>query len=118
MFTDETTLQDLTGIEDDERRLIKAFMQGAVYCWVKNRLREPFAVRDLMGGANFEWAGTPLYVLFQKHSRMGKDDETAVKDAGKDLGHLTKAVLYEDKRTFVRGMAGLVRSYYWDGNEP
>ena len=49
---------------------------------------------------------------------MGKDDGTAIEDAAKDLGWLTKTVLHEDKRTYVRAMAGQVRSYRWVGGEP
>ena len=40
---------------------IYSFLQGAVYCWCKNFNDKEFALRDLMGGENFEWTGTPLY---------------------------------------------------------
>ncbi|MCI0693423.1 hypothetical protein L0337_15635 [candidate division KSB1 bacterium] len=70
-----------------------------------------------MGGENFEWKGTPLYVLYQKHIANGKNHESAVEFAAKDLGWLVKAVLKEDKRTFevVKIWAN---SYRWIGNEP
>lgn len=118
MLTPPSELRDVYGITDTEKSLIKAFMQGAVYCWVKNRMGEPFAVRDLMGGENFEWSGTPLYALYLKHINSGKNDDAAIEDAAKDLGWLTKTVLSEDKRHFEAGKAGLVSSYRWVGNEP
>ena len=114
----ESELRDVLGIDNSKKSHIKAFMQGAIYCWVKNCKGKPFSVRDLMGGANFEWAGTPLYALYEKHIEQGKDDDSAVESAGKDLGWLMKTVMAEDKRTFEAGKAGLVSSYRWVGNEP
>jgi len=117
-FTKPSQVRDVHGITDAEKSLIKAFMQGAVYCWIKNRKDEQFAVRNLMGGENFEWCGTPLFVLFQKHIDAGKANKAAIESAGKDLGWLVKAVLHEDKRTFEVGKGGLVSMYRWMGNEP
>ena len=111
-------LRDVRGISETDTALIKAYMQGAVYSWVKNRNGKAFAVRDLVGGENFEWRGTPLYVLYQKHIAAGKDSDSAVKAAARDLGWLVKTVLAEDKRTFVAGKGGLVSTYRWIGNEP
>jgi hypothetical protein len=114
----ETALRNVNGISELEKSLIKAFMQGAVYSWVKNRKDEPFAVRDLAGGENFEWEGTPLFVLWEKQLKLGKKGDDATEDAAKDLGWLTKSVLAEDKRTFKVEKAGMVNSYRWIGNEP
>jgi hypothetical protein len=114
----QSELRDVSGISDAEKDSIKAFMQGAVYCWVKNRKDEQFAVRDLMGGENFDWNGTPLQVLFDKHIEAGKDEESAIKAAGIDLGWIVKTVLDEDRRTFEVVKEELVNKYRWDGNEP
>jgi len=111
-------LRDVRGIGDTEITLIKAFMQGAVYSWVKNRIDEPFAVRDLVGGENFDWDETPLIALYEKHINGGKDNASAIKAAARDLGWLVKTVLAEDKRTFIPSKAGLVNHYRWVGNEP
>lgn len=118
MLKPPSELREVTGISGPEKAAIKTFMQGAVYCWIKNRRGEQFAVRDLMGGENFDWDGTPLYVLFEKHSKQGKSNVAAIEAAGKDLGWLVKAVLSEDKRTFVPNKGGLVSIYHWVGNEP
>ena len=53
-LTPTSELRDVHGIDDTQKRLIKTFMQGAVYCWIKNQKNEPFAVRDLMDGENYE----------------------------------------------------------------
>ena len=111
-------VRDVHGITNDQKALIKSFLQGSVYSWVKNRSREQFAARDLVGGENYEWEGTPLCVLYDKHINLGKPSEDAVKDAGKDLGWLLKAVLAEDKRSFEVGQSGLTAGYRWIGNEP
>lgn len=111
-------LRDVRGIGDSQRIAIKAFLQGAVYSWVKNRSGEPFAVRDLVGGDNRNWEGTPLQELFNKHIGQGKSTEDAAEAAARDLGWLIKTVLAEDKRTFEVAKAGLVSHYRWIGGEP
>ncbi|MFA6102818.1 MAG: hypothetical protein WC721_11570 [Victivallaceae bacterium] len=118
MLLPKSELRSVRGIQDIEKATICAFMQGAIYCWIKNRPGEWFAIRDLMGGENFEWNGTPLYALYQKHIDDGKDNDTAIVSAAKDLGWLVKTVLNNDRRTFESGKSGLVNVYRWVGNEP
>ncbi|PAW76979.1 MAG: hypothetical protein B9S32_12810 [Verrucomicrobia bacterium Tous-C9LFEB] len=110
--------REVSGITDDEKALIEAFLQGAVYCWVKNRHKEQFAARDLVGAENFDWQGTPLYVLYKKHCALGKANDDAIEAAGKDVGWLLKSVLAKDKRHFEVGRSGLTAGYYWAGGEP
>ena len=43
---------------------MRAFLQGAVYCWCKNRKDEWFAARDLLGGDNYYWQSSPLMPLY------------------------------------------------------
>jgi hypothetical protein len=113
----ESELRDVHGIDNNQKTLIKAYMQGAIYSWVKNRKGESFAVRDLVGGENYNWEGTPLFVLWEKQIKLGKKGDDATTDAAKDLGWLTKTVLAEDKRTFMVEKAGMVNSYRWMENE-
>ncbi len=113
-------VRDVYGITNEQKLLIKAYLQGAVYSWVKNRKDESegwFAARDLVGGENFEWQGTPLIVLYEKHNK-GKTYDEAIVGAAKDLGWLLKAVLNDDKRHFEVGKSGLTAAYRWVGNEP
>ena len=93
-------IREVTGISNKEKQRIFDFLQGAVYCWCKNRKKEWFSLRDLMGGDNYYWEGTPLLVLYLKHENKGKDWELAVKDAGKDSGWILKKVIDADKRSF------------------
>ena len=111
-------VRNVKGISDGQRKLIKAFLQGAVYSWVKNRPGEKFAARDLVGGENFEWKETPLYCLFEKHNHPPKDHQASISAAAKDVGWLLKAVLSEDKRHFKVERSGLVAGYRWVGDEP
>lgn len=117
MLTPPSELREVHGITDEQRSAIAYFMQGAIYSWAKNRPGEPFAVRDLMGGENFFWEGTPLIVLYKKHIALGKTNESAIEDAAKDLGWIVKSVLSRDKRTYAVEKAGLVNGYKWVGNE-
>lgn len=114
----DSEVREVTGLSEEQKKLIKAFLQGAVYSWVKNRKGEQFAARDLVGGENFEWEGTPLYVLYEKHISSGKDNNGAIDAAAKDVGWLMKSVLSEDKRHFEVGRSGLSAGYRWIGNEP
>ena len=114
----DSEVREVTGITIDQNRLIKAFLQGAVYAWVKNKKDIQFAARDLVGGENYEWEGTPLNELYLKHRNSGKDNQEAIEAAGKDVGWLLKAVLFEDKRHFEVGRSGLTAGYRWVGNEP
>jgi len=97
------------------KKYICNFLQGAVYCWCKNRKDEWFSMRDLMGGDNFYWEETPLMALFEKHKALGKDDESAMKEAGKESGWLLKHVIDKDKREFETKKEDLIRKYRWNG---
>jgi hypothetical protein len=109
MLIEKSENRDVHGITIEQRQRILDFLQGAVYCWCKNRKDEWFAARDLLGGDNFYWDGTPLIVLYEK----SKD----VEQAGKDAGWLLKKMLSDDKRTFESLTYGLVRQYCWTGDE-
>ena len=106
------TIYDVKGLDARERDLALCFIQGAVYCWIKNRAGETFALRDLVGGDNADWAGTPLQALWGK-SIGGKTDAQAYEQAAKDAGWLLKKVLHDDQRNFSSEPRGLVNSYKW-----
>lgn len=110
-------LRGVTGITPTEEAGIRAFLQGAVYAYIKLHRRDPFAARDLVGGVNFDWDGTPLLPLYEKHVNQGKSSPNAIEAAGRDLGWLLKSVLAEDKRTFISSKAELVSHYEWVGGE-
>ncbi len=104
-------LRDVKGISQTEKDAILNFLQGAVYCWCKNRSGEWFSMRDLMGGENYYWDGTPLFVLYDKHRRAGSTEP--VKAAGKDSGWLLKTVIEQDSRNFETKEEALIRMYRW-----
>ena len=109
----DSETRDVYGINDEEKRRIIAFLQGAVYCWCKNKPGQWFSMRDLMGGENFNWAGTPLFALYEKHEEAGKDTESAIEDAGKDSGWLLKKVIKDDRRLFDTKQEDYIRKYIW-----
>lgn len=112
----KSQIHSVYGITPKQKELIRAYLQGAVYCWCKNRKDEWFAARDLVGGENFYWEGTPLYCLYEKHSKKGKTPDEAIADAGIDLGWLLKRQLADDKRSF-KSRQGYTAEYCWVGNE-
>ena len=113
MIIEEATVREVKILSDEEKERIMTFFQGAIYCWCKNRKGEWFAARDLIGGENYYWEGTPLYILWEKH----KSKNTGKEDAAKDAGWLLKKVIKEDKRYFNTKKEGLVRQYRWTGIE-
>lgn len=113
MLTPHSELRRVSGLSDEEGRAVRAFLQGAVYCWCKNRPREWFSLRDLTGGDNALWRGTPLYVLREKHRLRTAD---ALKAASIDCGWLLKQTLQEDRRVFETTELNLVRKYRWTGD--
>ncbi|VXC45896.1 conserved hypothetical protein [Pseudomonas sp. 8BK] len=110
-LTKENTLYAVSGLSEIERVTALSFLQGAVYCWCKNRPDEWFALRDLVGGDNTHWSGTPLMPLYEKHSNLS--DAQAFEAAAKDVGWLLKHVVVNDIRVFETKKAGLVRQYKW-----
>lgn len=113
----KSELRNVTGIRQDQKQRIVDFLQGAVYCWCKNRKDEWFSMRDLMGGENYYWEGTPLMALYEKHITNGKNSPDAVESAGKDSGWMLKKTIIEDKREFETKKEDLIRKYRWTGKE-
>ncbi len=105
--------ENISGIHKCDMKLIKAFLQGAVYCWIKNKKGEIFALRNLVGGENSNWINTPLEPLYEKHINMGKYNKTANEVAGQDAGKILKLVLKNDKRKFEVSDAGFTNGYKW-----
>jgi len=113
-FKEKQVLRSVSGLSDQEIIRIKDFLQGGIYCWCKNRKEEWFSLRDLMGGDNFYWQGTPLISLYIKHKDTSTDP---VKDAGKDAGWILKTVIDEDKRFFITKIEARIRQYQWTEDE-
>lgn len=114
-LTPQSELREVYGITVEQLTAIEAFMQGAVYCWVKNQGSAEFAVRDLVGGENADWRPTPLQVLYEKHIGSGKAHDDAVEAAGRDLGWIVKSLLDKDPRSFAVSRPGTVNVYRWLG---
>lgn len=106
-------IREVKNISQDEKDKIYFFLQGAVYCWCKNRLNEWFSIRDLMGGENFYWQGTPLIALYDKHKKKGKSNDKAIEAAGKDAGWILKKIINDDARKFETKKEDLIRKYRW-----
>lgn len=107
----------VNGFEDNQLVEMQAFLQGAVYCWCKNRKDEWFAARDFIGGDNYDWNGTPLINLYNYYLDGNEENtEYAIEEAGKAAGRLLKGILIEDKRSFET-REGFTREYRWTGEE-
>lgn len=111
------TVKNIDILSDVEIQRVRDFLQGAIYCWCKNRKDFWFGLRDLMGGENFFWQGTPLYVLYSEHVKVLGNSDASITAAAMDAGLLLKKVLYEDKRGFNQRKEEGVNKYKWSGEE-
>lgn len=107
------------GLSNVERALIYSYMQGAVYRRCNENPNDWFAARDLVGGRNYYWQGTPLIVVYNlfRQRHPNRTSRYAEKQAAKAIGHLLKRVIVDDKRTFMTRVQGLSRQYLWTGDE-
>lgn len=98
----------------NQHQRIKDFIQGAVYCYCKNKPNMYFAARDLFGGENYRWEGTALIDLYKWHVQNSNNDPVGM--AGKDIGWLLLDVIIEDKREFEL-REKYTHEYKWRGIE-
>jgi len=106
-------IKRVSGLSVTQENRIYDFLQGSIYCWVKNREDEWFSLRDLMGGLNFDWQGTPMYNLYKKHLTRGYSIDESIKKAGIDAGWILKNVIANDIRNFETKKLNLIRCYRW-----
>lgn len=111
LIGDNTNTQQVSGLSEAEKREIRAYLQGAVYCWCNSSQKGKwFKAQDFLGGNNTFWEGTPIYRLYERLLPKGHD--YAHEQAGKDAGRILKSLLNEDARAFET-RKGFVREYRW-----
>ncbi|MGA2141452.1 MAG: hypothetical protein ABSG94_03420 [Brevinematales bacterium] len=111
-LTHDTGIREVGNLTPEQKQSIYDFLQGAVYCWCKNKKGDWFSLRDLMGGDNYDWNGTPLIELYNKHGNKNDEDEQ-IKAAGQDGGMLLKIVIINDNRLFDTQINEQNRQYKW-----
>lgn len=106
---DKNQLRGVSGITDAQHQRMCDFLQGAVYCWCKNRPNEWFALRDLLP---FYWNDSPLIDLFNKYYDSDEHLDYAIHQAAVDAGWLLKEVLAnEPRRVFESSKAFKATQY-------
>lgn len=113
MLLTPSILREVRGITPDDKTTIITYLRGSVYTWCNNNKAEWFSARDFLGRDNYNWNGTPLQVLYNKHYNNGKRGEACVKAAGKDAGWILKKVIAQDKRKFETKVESRIRKYRW-----
>lgn len=133
MLIGESKSRPIEGLSEESHQRIMDFLRGAVYGWCITRKRDWFTLKDLFGGINYRWQGTPLYIL---HEIPGSDDSAqsassarkeggpvggasgGADSAGRNAGLLLKRVLIEDERRSFRTVKdGTTRRYCWTGDD-
>lgn len=118
MLIGDSSYRSVHGFSPIEIRRMLDFLQGAVQVWCRDRHGEWFAARDLLGGANYYWQGTPLMRLYEFYmEKSDENDDYSVKQAGRAAGHLLKRVLIEDVKRTYETRQGFTREYRWVGEE-
>lgn len=118
MIVGEDTYRNVHGFSEVEIQRMLDYLQGAVQVWCRDRHGVWFAARDLLGGANYYWQGTPLMPLYDYYMAQSDDNwEYSVKQAGRAAGNLLKRVLIEDTKRTYETRQGFTREYRWVGEE-
>lgn len=118
MITTDPTYKNVHGFTEREIERMLDYLQGAVQVWCRDRHGEWFAARDLLGGANYYWQGTPLMRLYEYYMEQSdNDNDYSVRQAGCAAGHLLKRVLLADTKRRYETRQGYTREYRWVGEE-
>ena len=112
MFTTSQKQRAVKHLSPSNRTAIEHYLKGAVAAWIKAKGCNPFAARDLMGGINKNWMGTPCEVLYLHHQPKGVP-AIVLKSAGQDLGWILRDVLRADRRTFTVCRKGQTCAYQY-----
>ncbi len=107
--------REVFNLTDKQRNDILVYLQGMVYGWCASKHQEPFAARDLVGGVNGDWRGTPIQCVYEKQTT---DEDTAFTVAAQEIGRLLKRVIIDDQREFTCEKDGLGTSQYTWNNIP
>lgn len=118
MIVEDSSYKNVRGFTEEELQRMRDYLLGAVQAWCRDRHGKWFAARDLLGGANYFWQGTPLMALYNYYmGQSAHDEDYSVKQAGRAAGHLLKRVLVEDSKRTYETYRGYTRLYRWGGEE-
>lgn len=98
---------------------IFSFLQGAVYCWCVANGDRQFALRNLVGGVNADWNGTPLQAIYDHYldhyrsERANTPEETAFTEAAQYAGSMLNVMLQNDVRVFTFWQEQRPYHYAW-----
>ncbi len=110
MLIQKGKIRKIHSISEAQDQEIKNYLQGAIRCHDKVAAGKWFSLRDLMGGANFDWNGTPMQALIEAY--QGRSD--AFKMTAKSAGWLLKAAIEEDPcRHYETKKEAFTRMYRW-----
>jgi hypothetical protein len=110
MLISKGKIRKIHSISESQAQEIKNYLQGAIRCHDKVAAGKWFSLRDLMGGENFDWNGTPMQDLFEAY--RGRDD--ALKVTAKSAGWLLKTAIKEDPyRRYETKKEAFTRKYRW-----
>ena len=111
---DNHNIRDIRILNQEEKALAKAFIQGAVYGWLNCHSKgDESSVRILFGGDNTDWEGTPLQPIWDNHKANGKTNDEAYEQSAKDVGWLLKSVLAGDKTRKFKKIERFTNTYCW-----
>lgn len=82
----------------------KSYIKTAVAEFCKNNPGQTFSVRELFGGANRDWNGTPLQPIYNYHNQPNVN--APADKARKDVGKLLKSILENDQNAYYERMQG------------
>lgn len=86
------------GVDRAHQDAIRAYLHEKVSEWCASHATgSGFAARDLIGGENRNWVGTPLQYLYDYYRRRNRGDVYAYREAAKAAGRILKGVIDIDE---------------------
>lgn len=104
MLAERKIIMRVMGITRTNTVIAEDFIRAAIDLQCKSYPGQWFSVRTLFGGANFQWSGTPLQCIYDRHIKNGRKPAKASVLAARDIGKMMTKVLSRHPRNFdIRG---------------
>ena len=79
---------------------IVSLFKGALLVFRQQGRREPFFLRNIIGGVNHEWRGIAPIELYDAYMNIYNDDERAFREAGLAAGRIFMKVLIDSENRY------------------
>lgn len=103
-------------INSAQKSDIERFLQRLYNTFLNTHQKDcEFSARDLVGGYNRDWSGTPLINVYNEYYKIYNDRDAAYKISARDIGWFLISAVNSDSKCFDigygKGKGYTVRTY-------